>query len=508
MAGWSGNGGLISSRNGFGIFLNMATKYGLAIAAPFVKGTAGSTFETLRKNHNKDNLIHVASSLGWLVRETLGVDVFKACLNLVESSPGCGGGMERLARAYKLNRLGPYREGALNAAKITSEEFVAHMAKHGLNSYGEPLEDEEEAAAAAEALAASSQQQQLITQQQQQRKGDSELLSRDLPVMSLFDPDETSMAGGDDNGGTNGGDAARQEKVSATVVNDDHVRVGGVDDPNLAPHGVKDAGNVRAPAATDPLVVAAGVTVGRSADQSQDQARSQVPDPTAGNSKKKLCKSVWGDEICRDRGCGRAHPPRCRDPRCFPVRRVDCQHWHRMGGAGQQHPQQQGNGRSAGPGRAGHPQAQGQRPQTGQRRQQQQRHQQVQQERLQRGGRSQQQQQQQKRQLLQPNHNRGPTNHNHNGNRTNNTPDLQLLGRVAAMERRMGLAGMVQQQRPSYRDVVAGGVLSPSGGNGHRSSSSCNNNIGGAPSAPVRPDPAVLSSVVAAVMAVLSGQHF
>ena len=48
----------------------MATKYGLAIATPFVKGTAGSTIETLRRNYNKDNLIHVASSLGWLVRDT------------------------------------------------------------------------------------------------------------------------------------------------------------------------------------------------------------------------------------------------------------------------------------------------------------------------------------------------------------------------------------------------------------------------------------------------------
>ncbi len=331
----------------------MATKYGLAVAAPFVKGTAGSTIETLRRNYNKDNLIHAASSIGWLVRDTLGIDVFKACLNLVESSPACGGGMERLAKAYKLNRLGPYREGALNAAKITSEDFVAHMAKHGLNSYGDPLEDEEEAAAAAAALAASSQQHQLRTQQQ---RGDSTLFSQDLPVLSLLDPD----GGGGDDGG---------REVSAPKANDDPALVDDVDDPCT--------GNVRAPAVTDPLL--AGGTVGRAADQSQAQAGSQVrgQGQAQADLRKKLCKTVWRDDVCKDWTCDRAHPPRCGNPLCYPTRRKDCQHWHRIAGKLQQHSgqpsqqqqqqrqqrqrqqHQQGNGLRAGPGRAGHQQAQG-----------------------------------------------------------------------------------------------------------------------------------------------------
>ncbi len=60
----------------------------------------------MRRSYTKDKLIDVACSLGWLVRDTMGIDTFRACLNLVDSSPGCGGGLERLAKAYKLDRLG------------------------------------------------------------------------------------------------------------------------------------------------------------------------------------------------------------------------------------------------------------------------------------------------------------------------------------------------------------------------------------------------------------------
>ena len=57
----------------------------------------------MRRSYTKDKLIDVACSLGWLVRDTMGIDTFRACLNLVDSSPGCGGGLERLAKAYKLD---------------------------------------------------------------------------------------------------------------------------------------------------------------------------------------------------------------------------------------------------------------------------------------------------------------------------------------------------------------------------------------------------------------------
>ncbi len=73
--------------------------------------------------------------------------------------------METLEKAYRLDRLGPYKGGALNAAKISSKDFVAHMASFGLDSYGEPLSvgdgrggaeagGDDEGAAAAEAAAA------------------------------------------------------------------------------------------------------------------------------------------------------------------------------------------------------------------------------------------------------------------------------------------------------------------------------------------------------------------
>ncbi len=428
----------------------------------------------------------------------LGVDTFKACLNLVESSPSCGGGMDRLAKAYSLNRLGPYREGPINAAKISSEDFVALMAKHGMNSYGDPLDDEEEAAAAAAALAASSQQQQLHTQHQHQQ-GDSVLHSQDLPILSLLDPDGTG--GGDD-----GGDQGNERKVSAPTANDDLAQVDDVDDPNYA----KAAGNVRAPAVTDPLL-AGGTGDGAAADQSQAQAGSQVRgQASAGTGKRKLCKSVWKDDICTDWTCNRAHPPRCGNPMCYPRRLAGCQHWHRGGGGVQQQqrrqqshqqqrqqqrhgqprrqqqqgqpqqqqrqgqPQQQqrqGNGRSAGPGRADWQQAQ---------------------------GKSGPPQQQQRQQLGKPpqRQRRPPPP----------APPLPLL--------QLPLWRRQQQQMPSYRDVAARGVPLPPplvhcGSGGFTGNGRGANGNGGF--APGLPDQALLSTVVASVMAVLAErgqQHF
>ena len=274
--------------------------------------------------------------------------------------------------------------------------------------------------------------------------------------------------GGVDGGGDDGGG-----QVSAPVANDDdHVRVGVVDD------SVHGSGNVRTPAATDPLLDA-GSTVGRAgADQSQVQAGAQVQGPAGSQSiRRKLCKSVWRDDVCRDRECDRAHPPRCGDPRCFPRRRSSCQHWHWMGGGQRQqqsqHQQQrqqpqhpQGNGSSAGPGRAGKRQPQGQqqrRPQ--QRRPQQQRPRQVQQ-----GG------QRQWRQLRQQ--------------------QQSQLGQQQQQRQ--------QQQQPSYRDVAARGTsFPPSGGNYGGASRGSPANVG---FGPAPHDQATLSTVVAAVMAVLSGR--
>ncbi len=264
-----------------------------------------------------------------------------------------------------------------------------------------------------------------------------------------------SVGGGDDGGG----------QVSAPIAHDDHERVGVVDD------SVQATGNVRAPAATDPLVDA-GSTVGRNgAGQSQDQAGAQVQGPGAAANKKKLCKSVWRDDVCRVKECDRAHPPRCGDPGCFPMRRPSCQHWHRLGEAlRQQQPQQQhqqqrqqqqrgsgqqlqqlqqhqGNGSSAGPGRAGRQQAQGRqrdrRPRQGRQGQQQQQQQRQQHsQRVRRGGwqqrGSQQQQQQPQKQRQQQRQ--------------------QPLGGMQQRRPHQWQQQQQQQQGPTYRDVAARGA--------------------------------------------------
>ncbi len=356
----------------------MATKHGLAVAGTFVRGNEGATIDAIKKKYDKDKLASVASSLGWLVRSTLGSDTFRTCLNLVESSPSCGGGMEALEKAFKLGRLGPYKDGPLNAAKLSSKDFVSHMANYGLDPYGEPLAggggDEEETAAAAAALASTSQR--LMKTQARSETGDSQrdsllftMMDEELPGLSLFDPDKTSIipagqgvgdAGGDGDGEGNDADrgANAAGKVSVPVSNDDHERVGDVDDP-------AQAGNVRAPAATDPLL-AAGDTVGRiGAAQSQAQAGSQVPGSGSGSAepkrpkKRAVCPTVRRGDACMDKTCVKAHPARCGNPNCFPIWRKDCQLWHVKAPP----PSSQGNGRGAVPGRAGRTQAQGKKEQ-------------------------------------------------------------------------------------------------------------------------------------------------
>ena len=118
------------------------------------------------------------------------------------------------------------------------------------------------------------------------------------------------------------------------------------------------------------------------------------------------------------------------------------------------------------------------------------------------------------------NSNRSSSGRNSNSNRSSN---LQLQERVASMEKQLG--GM---SRPSYRDVASRGIpttSNSSAGSGSSSSGSSGGSNGnylhhlampsqgrGGPLegyALARPDPAVLNTVVAAVMAVLSGgQHF
>ncbi len=305
--------------------------------------------------------------------------------------------------------------------------------------------------------------------------------SQDTPLFTQEDAEHPS----------GGGDVDHvQGKVSAPAVNDDLAQDGFVDGSDLTPKdGAGDeAGYVRAPAAIDPLV-AVGSTVGRGrAGQSQVQVGSQVQ---AQADKKKLCKSVWRDDVCRDKDCDRAHPPRCGDPRCFPWRRRACQHWHRAADTRKE----QGNGSSAGPGRAERGQVQGsQQPQqrplrrrceqpqgAADRHQRQHQRQQLlrQHQPHPRGGRQQQQQQPAQRQQQQ-----------------------QRLHQQQRQQR--------QQEMPSYRDVALRGIPSlNNGGSFHNDGSFLGSAVRGHTSGgfgPGQPDPAALSTVVAAVMAVLAGR--
>ena len=400
----------------------MATTHGLSICKSFVKGQAGPSLESIKRNYDKEKLAGAAASLGWFIQHTMGEEEFQAAYNLVQSSPSCGGGMEELKKAYKMGRLDPYREGALNAAKMSSTAFTAHMAKFGLDPYGDPLPAAavdagraatraagaaagaaEEVAAAVAALVAATQGQ-MRTQdedpgaagagvaagapaealmaaavaaaeeaaaaaaalagatQDWQESQASLLFSQDeeeQPGISLFDLDKTPVIpasqgrGVEDGAGDEDAKDGAKRKVSAPDTIDDHDPVGRVvDDP------AHNSGNVRAPAATDPLIDAGG-TVGRNgAAQSQAQAGSQVPGPAEFRKvdrrrRRKICTSIRSNTFCRDPDCKKEHPARCGDPRCFPTWRKDCPLWHvRVS-------QSQGNGASAGPGRVGHLQSQG-----------------------------------------------------------------------------------------------------------------------------------------------------
>ncbi len=272
---------------------------------------------------------------------------------------------------------------ALEEAAEAAEAAAALMADPSrLKTQGSagPGADDEDTAEAAAALARDT-----LAMNTQAGPQDDESLLFDLGPL----PTLPGVGGGPRGGGGDDGDD-EEEKVSASISTDDPVRVGNVDDPGLTPPpGAVGAGNVRAPAATDPLVDAGGTLGGLRGreDQSQVQAGSQE---LGGSSavrpkfkKSRICKFVRRDEHCQDKDCDKEHPPRCGDPRCFPRRRRDCPHWHDLRGLYSNPPQRpqrrgpqglgpqgQGNATGAGPGRARQGKLQGGQRQGGGRHQQ------------------------------------------------------------------------------------------------------------------------------------------
>ncbi len=314
--------------------------------------------ETHVNKLRKPEAVRALSAIAWFVRSIPGAPEL---LQEVRALAGrVTDGLDNPGSADYVDH--PWR--ALMAQKgLTPYSYTAHLKQSGVPQAPPPLPGHAPAwsyvpGAGPDAARAAS-------RSQEEQEGEDSIFSGLGTLTGLdkgaADDGEGSVAGGDNGGG----------QVSAPTANDDHVRVEVVDDSVLG------TGNVRTPAATDPLVVV-GSTVGRiGADQSQVQAGAQVQDPAGNpNTKRKLCKSVWRDDVCRDKECDRAHPPRCGDPRCFPMRRANCQHWHRLGGTQRQQrvqqqqqqqqrkqlQQPQGNGSGANPGRAGQQQAQGQHP--------------------------------------------------------------------------------------------------------------------------------------------------
>ncbi len=192
----------------------------------------------------------------------------------------------------------------------------------------------------------------------------------------------------------------------------------------------------------------------------------------------RVCNQVWKGKQCPNRssGCRFAHPTPCSNDRCRSGPAPGCRAFHPPMNKRKRDPPKKGNDK--GSVRKG-----GAAPKTN-------------------GGNG----------TRKPNNKgRGPTSGGgSNSGSSNSHPDLQLRKRIEAMERKLELQS---GKTPSYRDVAARGLLAHSNGSGGNSSNPTHgfgaNQMGPGSFDRGRPDPTMLSTVVAAVMAVLSGgdQH-
>ncbi len=195
----------------------------------------------------------------------------------------------------------------------------------------------------------------------------------------------------------------------------------------------------------------------------------------------RVCNQVWRGRQCpnRSNGCKFAHPTPCNNGRCRSGPASGCRAFHPRVSR-ENLSRRQGNGRGGARKGGDAPKHGGKGP-----------------------------------------HRPNNSNSNSGGNRRNNSSSngsnggnrpsggLHLEERVEMMEKKLQLQ---EKGRLSYRDVAARG-LTAAGSNGNNSGNILN---GGRPLGRgtsgfgrAQPDPAVLSTVVAAVMAVLAGgQHF
>ncbi len=502
----------------------MATPHGLAVASPFVKGTAGS-LETIKRGFDKEKLISIAASLGWLVRSTLGWDKYAVCLNLVKSSPACGGGMDRLEEAFRLDRLAQFKDGPLSAT-MSREDYVNHMTKHGYTQYGGGWLPKEEAARL-ENLEEQYQLQQQQLRQQQQRQQRQEQQpehqasppldwnkDEDWPGLSLFDGgggdgigDSSSGVGGDNcSSTTKGGSDGNVAKVSHSSSSNSRQSISAPISSQNSGEGDRGGGDNRTGTngsggeheGDDDVQGDQGGGKEQPLKNVSKNKKNKLSTPaTSGEWRPRVCNWVWRGLVCPNmaNGCRYAHPYKCSNRRCADGPANDCKGFHPRKGNG---------GGDVGKGSNVSKERRGTKPQR-------------------------------------PNKNGGKKSSSSNNNNRNRgsggggnkeNSSAQLRERLEAMERQLqGIPLQQQQQRRrrqqqqrqqqqqqqqqqppqtalSYRDVTARGLTSnvSLGGSLGNTDGVTNRSVA---FVPAQHDPAVLSAVVAAVMAVLEGgrQH-
>ncbi len=290
--------------------------------------------------------------------------------------------------------------------------------------------------------------------------------------------------GGDGNGDGNCGGNIPDGKVSGhsscsvrshAAPPKQPAKVGVVGDGGLVDKDTNDTAVTRDGGVGDDAGVKDGVKDGNRDDKAP---KANANSSSSSVWRPRVCNQVWKGKQCpnRSNGCRFAHPTPCSNGSCKSAPAPGCRAFHPPMSKGKKD-STSGRGNDKGSVRKGSaaPKAYGGK---GNRR---------------------------------PNHRRNGTSNSNNSSSSrsnNNHSDFHLRRRIEVMEKKLEL--QAGKTPPSYRDVAARGLLAHSSSNGGNNNN--NPTYGRGPDRVVpggfghgRPDPAVLSTVVAAVMAVLSG---
>ena len=430
----------------------------ITLARDYIRG-AGSKW-------TKPQIVSAADGMAWLIRELPGsASLLSKMLHLMEGHPDpviAMGDVANLVRAQALD------------ANILEAEDVP------------PLFDAANRDAAAAAAAAAS----------TQAGGDAEdLLSTNWDVLAQSNSGSNSGSNSSSNGGSSSGSSS--VGPNGKVSDNSSSSAPSLAAPVQFPHNPHTGSSVDGDGGEVVDVGANGSGVARGDDvgdgdanvRNRDADRSSGCKSTSSQWRPRVCNRVWKGKTCNNRtnGCRFAHPTPCSRGGCVPTPNTGCRAFHprvarvegngkgdvRKGGAVPKGKKKKDN-RSSRPNHKNASNGRG---------------------RARRGGGG-------------GSSNGSSSNNDHNGSSSNSSnSQSSLQRRVSAMEAR--LSGM-REKRPSYRDVAAGSLgVHPVLNSSNGSSSNGGGGLSGGDYALARPDPATLSAVVSAVMAVLSGgQHF